>query len=481
MPFQGGEIEQLLWIMLALLLFIVQIALVIYFEYERPEKAMVWLSILFLFPLAGFLLYYFMAKEYLRPPALQRKERLYLDQFKAILNDRCRRRILEDKHGEMIVQDNMVHALLKNLSGAPMTTRNETSVFADGGSAFEAMLDSIAAAEHHVHIEFYIIRDDRLGTRFEQLLIQKAKEGVKVRILYDGIGSRRLSKAFLNRLNDVGVETGCFFPLFASFIEKRLNYRNHRKIVVVDGKIGFFGGLNIGDEYLGENPKIGNWRDTHFSIEGDAVLWIQYTFLTDWHLVKGQIITDPVYYPIQKSAGKEFVQIVKSGPDEKILDLIFSLIVSARERVYIETPYFIPDRSVLLALRTAAIRGVDVRVIIPALPDKNLVHYAALSYVRELLQAGVRFYAYQNGFIHAKVIISDGLACSGSANMDIRSFCNQFEINAIFYDGTVVDRLVQDFYRDLGTSNEFLLSAFDKQGKLQKAAEVFARLLSPLF
>ncbi|KKO55571.1 cardiolipin synthase [Paenibacillus sp. DMB20] len=471
----------MLWIMLALLLFVVQIAFVIYFEYERPEKAMVWLSILFLFPLAGFLLYYFMAKEYLHPPALQRKERLYWDQFKADLNDRCRQRILEDKHGEMIVQDNMVHALLKNLPGPPITTRNETTVFADGGQAFEAILDSLAAAKHHIHIEFYIIRDDRLGTRFEQLLIQKAKEGVKVRILYDGIGSRRLSKAFLNRLNDAGVETGCFFPLFASFIEKRLNYRNHRKIVVVDGKIGFFGGLNIGDEYLGENPKIGYWRDTHFSIEGDAVLWIQYTFLTDWHLVKGQIITDPVYYPIQKSAGKEFVQIVKSGPDEKILDLIFSLIVSARERIYIETPYFIPDRSVLLALRTAAIRGVDVRVIIPALPDKNLVHYAALSYVRELLQAGVRFYTYQNGFIHAKVIISDGLACSGSANMDIRSFCNQFEINAIFYDGTVVDRLVQDFYRDLGTSNELLLSAFDKQGNLQKTMEVFARLLSPLF
>lgn len=203
--------------------------------------------------------------------------------------------------------------------------------------------------------------------------------------------------------------------------------------------------------------------------------------MADWHLVKEQIITDPVYYPIQKSTGKEYVQIVKSGPDEKILDLVFSLVASAKERLYIETPYFIPDRSVLLALRTAAIRGVDVRVIIPAFPDKNLVHYAALSYVRELLQAGVRFYCYQNGFIHAKVIVSDNLACSGSANMDIRSFSDQFEINAIFYDGLVVDRLVQDFCRDLDASKELLLSTFNKQSKLQKTLEVFARLLSPLF
>lgn len=242
------------WITLALLLFIVQIAFVIYFEYERPEKAMVWLSILFLFPLAGFLIYYFVAKEYLCPPAIQRKDRLYWDRFKASLNDRCEKQILEDRPGERFIKDNMVYTLLKNLPGAPITARNETSVFADGGLAFEAMLDSIATAQHHVHIEFYIIRDDRLGKRFEQLLIQKAREGVKVRILYDGIGSRRLGKAFLKRLNDAGVETGCFFPMFASFIQKRLNYRNHRKIVVVDGKIGFIGGLNIGDEYLGENP-----------------------------------------------------------------------------------------------------------------------------------------------------------------------------------------------------------------------------------
>ncbi|BCG59333.1 cardiolipin synthase [Paenibacillus sp. URB8-2] len=471
----------MLWIVGALLLFIIQIAFVIFFEYQRPNKAMVWLIVLYIFPVIGFLLYLFVAKEYNCSPALSQEEIGHWNRLKANLMDRCRQRALTNLRGETIGQDDNLYALLCGIPVAPITACNETTVFAEGDSAFEAMLGSIAASEHHIHVEFYIIRDDRLGTRFEQLLIRKAQEGVRVRLLYDGIGSRRLGKAYLKRLRDAGVETGCFFPLLSSFFNRRLNYRNHRKIVVVDGKTGFFGGLNIGDEYLGEDPKFGYWRDTHFSMKGDAVLWLQYTFLADWHWVTGQLIADPVYYPIQESRGKELVQIVKSGPDETILELIFSLIVSAKKRIFIETPYFILDPGILLALKTAILRGVDVRVIIPGVPDKNLVYSATLSYVQELLRAGVRFYSYQKGFIHAKVIISDDLAFSGSANMDIRSLSNQFEINALFYDGEVVDRLVQDFYRDLGVSEEILQSNFEKRSRFQKLKTVCARLLSPLF
>ncbi|AIQ13029.1 cardiolipin synthase [Paenibacillus durus] len=471
----------MLWIVLALLLFIIQIAFVIIFEYQRPNKAVVWLIVLFIFPVIGFVLYLFVAREYLCPPALSRTDKGHWDRLKDELIERCRQRVRKELHGKTLVQDDNLHALLKKIPVAPITACNETAVIVEGKKAFEAMMDAIAASEHHIHVEFYIIRDDRLGIRFEQLLTRKAQAGVKVRFIYDGIGSRRLGKAYLKRLRDAGVETGCFFPLLTSFFNKRLNYRNHRKIVVVDGKIGFFGGLNIGDEYLGEDPKFGYWRDTHFSIKGDAVLWVQYTFLTDWHLVTGQVITDPVYYPIQERHGNELVQIVKSGPDEMILELIFSLIVSAKRRIFIETPYFIPDPGILLALKTAISRGVDVRIIIPAVPDKNLVYCATLSYVQELLQAGGRFYGYQKGFIHAKLIISDDLALSGSANMDIRSFCNQFEINAVFFDGKVVNRLVQDFYRDLGVSEEILQSKFEQRSTLQKMQIIFARLLSPLF
>ncbi|MFD3260449.1 cardiolipin synthase [Paenibacillus lentus] len=467
----------MLWIIMALLLFILQIIIVIIVEYRRPDKAVTWLVIMFILPLVGFLIYSFVAKTY-SCHLHRRKENSYWEAFKANLLDRMDRHIPRNRFEKILRQEN---ALLQNIPSAPLTAYNETTVYADGGQAFEAMLKSIAAAKHHIHIEFYIIRDDELGTRFERLLIQKALEGIQVRLLYDGIGSRRLGKAFLNRLQYAGVETGCFFPPQTTFLDKRINYRNHRKIVVVDGKVGFFGGLNIGDEYVGKSSKFGYWRDTHFRIKGDSVLWIQFAFLTDWYMVKKQLLTDPVYYPFQDIQGKEFVQIVKIDPDETMLELVVSLILSAKKRVYIETPYFIPDPRVLFAIKTAVKCGVDVRIIIPGLPDKNLVYNASLSYVQELLQAGVRFFYYKRGFLHAKVLISDGLACSGSANMDMRSFYYQFEINAVFFDEEVVKRLVQDFYKDLSVSQEVMLSEFMERPRIQKMKEVFARLLSPLF
>lgn len=468
------------WIVAVLLLYFFQFAVVVFIEYRRPYKAITWLVILHFLPLVGLLAYYFVAKEYCAGPT-NRNENKKLEQIKEHLIDLSARRFPKEQFDQTVWQDNRMHSMLRNASSFPISSGNETTVYAEGEEAFEAMLESIASAKHHIHIEFFIIRDDRLGTKFQQLLIQKARAGVRVRILYDGMGSLGLGKKYVKRLQAAGVETGCFFPLFATFINKRVNYRNHRKIVVVDGKIGFIGGLNIGDEYLGEDPKVGYWRDTFFSIKGDAVLWIQYTFLNDWNTVNGQALTDPAYYPVQENEGTEFVQIVKSGPDETILELIFSIIVSAKKRICIETPYFIPEPGVLLALKTAAMSGVDVRIIIPCVPDSKLVYYASLSYVQELLELGVRFYCYEKGFLHAKVLIADNVACSGTANMDMRSFCGQFEINAVFFDGNVVDRLVHDFYRDAGDSHEIVPAEFKKRPKLQKSKEAFARLLSPLF
>ncbi|TFE23481.1 cardiolipin synthase [Cohnella luojiensis] len=471
----------MLWIIFALLLILSQIVVVLMNEYCRPQKAVAWLVILYIFPFIGFLFYYFVAKEYSCFNPSLRKDNGMLEHLKETLADRCKRKLPINLVEQSVYHDDNLQAILKNGNTLPITACNETTIYIEGKKAFEAMFESISLAKHHIHIEFYIIRDDVLGKEFQQLLIRKAQEGVKVRLLYDGIGCYRLGKNYMKRLENAGVETGCFAPLLSSFINRQINFRNHRKIVVVDGEVGFIGGLNIGDEYLGKNSEFGYWRDTHFKIKGDAVLWIQYTFSADWYDVKQQLLTTPAYYPVQESQGKEFVQIVKSGPDETILELIFSFVVSAKKRIYIETPYFIPDPGVLLALKTAAIRGVDVRVIIPAVPDSKLVYFASLSYVRELLQAGIRFYRYQKGFIHAKVIISDDIACSGSANMDMRSFTGQFEISAIFYDGKTVDRLINEFNQDLSKSEEFLGAEFDDQSKFQILKEVFARLLSPLF
>lgn len=482
--FINKETEKLLWIIWAFLLFIFQIATIIVVEHRRPNKAIAWLIILFLFPLIGFLLYYFVAKEYSHRRTVRRKANRHLEQMKADLSTQCRQQVAGDLLDQTIRHENKLLALLKNIPFAPITTCNETTVFADGAQAFEAMLEAMAEARDHIHIEFYIIRDDNIGTRFQHLMTQKAKQGVKVRLLYDGIGSHQLGDAYLKQLHDAGVETGCFLPPLVAFIDKRINYRNHRKILVVDGKIGFFGGLNIGDEYLGKDPKRGFWRDTHLSIRGDAVLWLQHTFLTDWCFVKGQVFTNTSYFPMHECHGEELVQIVKSGPDahwDIVLEVFFTFIVSAKKRIYIETPYFIPDPSVLMALKMAAICGIDVRIISPANSDSKLVQWASLSYVQELLQAGVHFYLYQKGFIHAKVIIVDHLVCSGSANMDMRSFYGQFEINAIFFDRKVVDCFEEDFIRDLSESKEILLADFEKRPRSQKMKEAFTRLLSPLF
>lgn len=474
------ETSILIWILALLLLFIIQISFVLISEYRRPQKAIAWLVILYLFPLVGFLLYYFIAKEYSRFYSLRRNDSKMLDDLKEQLTDRCKPKRTAEPGNQPAFSNDFLHAILNNGNSLPITNCNETNIYSDGEKAFEAMFESISSAKHHVHIEFYIIRNDAIGTKFQQLLIQKAQEGVQVRLLYDGIGSLHLKRIYFEQLRKAGVETGCFLPMLQGFLEKRINYRNHRKIVVVDGEVGFIGGLNIGDEYLGKNSDIGHWRDTHFRMKGDAVSWIQYTFAIDWYMVKRQLLIDPIYYPVQECQGNESIQIIKSGPDQPILELIFTFIVSAKKRIYIETPYLVPDDGILFALKTAAIRGVDVCIIIPADTDSKLVYYASLSYVRELQQAGIRFFRYMKGFIHAKVIISDDLACSGSANMDMRSFIGQFEINAVFFDGKVVDCLVQDFNRDLGDSEEFVVAEFEKQTFSQKSKEVFARLLSPL-
>ncbi|MFB6366405.1 cardiolipin synthase [Paenibacillus elgii] len=471
----------MVWIIVALILFIMQIAAVIVFEFSRPYKALTWMVILFLCPPLGYLLYFFVGKEYACKLLMNREERMLLEQIKEELSDRGRG---ETKQGRRlsVKPNDRVHTMLENAAAIPVTDGNATTVYAEGTQAFNDMLKDIAMAKRHIHIESYIIRNDQLGIRFQQLLIRKAQEGVKVRLLYDGIGCHRLRKSFINQLKEAGVEVECFFPLLLSLVNRHINFRNHRKIIVLDGKIGYFGGLNIGDEYIGKDSKVGYWRDTHFRIEGDAVLWIQYTFLIDWFLIKGELLTDPDYYPVQEKKGNDRVQIVKSGPDEtSMLELIFSCTVSAKKRIYIETPYFVPDPGLLLALKTAATSRVDVRIILPAVPDHQIVYWASLSYVKELLQSGVRFYFYEKGFIHAKVIIADDLACSGSANMDIRSFCSQFELGAVFFDGRVVDRLVRDFVRDLSVSKEVLLPQFESRSKFQKCKETFARLLSPLF
>jgi len=467
----------LLWLVVILLLFIFQVATILVLEFRQPSKAIAWMLILFIFPIIGFVLYYFLAKGYKNRRTIRRKGNRHMREVRRDL-------LRERKKSPDINRDPRLFGLLHNLPGSPATECNDVTILTNAAPTFEALLDAMAHAQDHIHLEFYTIRHDKIGMRFQEMMIRKAKEGVTVRLLYDGVGSIELNDKYVRTLREAGVETGCFLPPFIALVDKRLNYRNHRKIAVIDGKVGFLGGINIGDEYLGGNRKLGFWRDTHMMLKGDAVYFLQQTFLADWAFATGHAINGPQYYPEHDCDKQESVQIVNSGPDsswDTILEVYFAAISTAKRRVHIATPYFIPDQSMLMALKTAAVSGVDVKIIIPSVADTHVVYWASLSYLDELLQAGVRFYKYKKGFIHAKVLITDQtLASVGTANMDMRSFYSNFEMNAFMFDNELIDRLEADFRRDLLDSEEITLAEFSKRGRLQRGKEVMARLLSPL-
>ncbi|QYR24276.1 cardiolipin synthase [Paenibacillus sp. sptzw28] len=474
----------MVWAVLALLIFIFQIATILILEFRRPSKMVAWLLISFILPIIGFVLYYFLAQEYQRRRTV-RKSRVIAEAMRLQALMRC---TLVHRAGDMsnkqFVHQERLFRLLQSMTLSPITGCNKTRVLTNGHDTYEAILEAIEKAKHHIHLDYYTIRSDNIGGRFKDALIRKAEEGIEVRIIYDGVGSLELDGRFLSEIEKAGIQTECFLTPRLAFFDKRINYRNHRKIVIVDGLTGFIGGINIGDEYLGGNPKLGYWRDTHIQITGDAVYFLQDVFMRDWWYTAKERLSGEQYLPKHGCLGTEQVQIVSSGPNstvDAILECVFSAIAVAKSRIYISTPYFIPDPSVLMGLRIAALSGVDVRLIIPYVADSRLVLAATLSYVEDLLDAGVRVYRYKKGFIHAKVLLVDDLlALVGSANFDMRSFFSNFELNALLFDDKAIKRLDDDFLQDLKDSEELNLSRFKRRPRWQKAGEAIARMLSPL-
>lgn len=474
------------WLAVLFGLFVLQVITVLVSEFRHPSKATAWLMIMIVFPLVGFVMYYFLAREYKQRRKLRRRRsrlpsetRAFLASLAQPLHDRS------ELPSKLAKQHPRMLDYFCRLSDSPITRNNKTVIYSEVMQTYEAMLQSMEQAQDHIHVEFYTIRSDRIGRKFQELWMRKARAGIKVRILYDGVGSYQLSHAYLKELTDAGVETHSFLPPVIAFFDKRVNYRNHRKIMVVDGKTAFVGGVNIGEEYMGGNAKLGYWRDTHMQISGDSVYSIQQLFMQDWMLASGKTLIDlPRYYPKHTTKHKEIAQMIASGPDkarDAILEMFFMIIASAKESVYITTPYFIPDSSIAMALKTAAASGVDVRIIIPKIPDSRLVHWASLSYLEEMMLAGVKCYLYQKGFIHAKVMIIDhSIATVGTANMDMRSFFSNFELNAVLFDGPSVEKLVKDFKEDAQQSLLMDLDVFEDRSRLHKMREIGARLLSPL-
>ncbi|WP_303966985.1 cardiolipin synthase [Sporosarcina ureae] len=459
----------------------------IFLERRDPTSTWAWLLVLFFIPILGFVIYLLLGRQ-LRQKHLFRWEgrnkigieKLISYQLEAIENE-----TFEFLKPDTEEYGDMIYLHLRN-NHSVLTQDNDVQIFTDGQEKFEALLEDLEHARDHIHIQYYIFRLDGIGKRIEEVLIRKAKSGVKVRMLFDDIGSRGLHVRHFQELITSGGEVAAFFPALLPLINPRLNYRNHRKIVIIDGRIGYIGGFNVGDEYLGLSKKFGYWRDTHLRIEGSAVHPLQTRFILDWNQAspRTNIQYDERFFPAIPRKGTVAMQIVSSGPDsewEDIKDGYLKMIFLAKDYIYIQTPYFIPDTSMLDALRIACLSGVDVRIMIPNKPDHMFVYWATYSNIGLLLKAGARVYIYENGFIHAKqIVVDDQVSSVGTANIDVRSFRLNFEVNAFIYDREKSHELAEIFEEDIQNSTELTLHAYLERERLIKVKESISRLLSPI-
>jgi cardiolipin synthase len=380
--------------------------------------------------------------------------------------------------------DNLVR-LAHHGDGFPVTGGNAVTLYHDGNPAFDAMLEAIRSATHHVHIQFFIFRTDGSGQRFIDALCERAKAGVEVRLLYDSVGSYNLSSRLLRQLRDAGGQAASFLPIFQPFYQLRVNLRNHRKILVVDGRVAFTGGLNIGDEYLGLHRKFGPWRDTHLRLEGPAVEGLQRVFLEDWHFATEKLVHGGKYTPrFDTPPGGSLVQVVHSGPDsdyKAIRETYFAGILNARQRVWIASPYFVPDAGIRDAMVLAARTGIDVRYLGLFRPDKWVPYLAARFYWADILEAGVKVYQYAPGMMHSKYVLVDGeWASVGSANMDNRSLLLNFEANCQLFDAGLVAEMERAYLKDLEVSVRIDPAVFARRPLVARLAENAARLFSPI-
>jgi cardiolipin synthase len=452
---------------------------IIFFERRNPNSALGWILVLLVLPIVGFFLYLFFGQNWTKRRlfSLKAADDQTIEDAVITQEKELKRYATETRDPQTERFVSIIRMFLEN-NHSLLSTENEITIFTDGTEKFESLLESIRNARHHIHLEYYIIRDDPLGREVIQLLTHMAKKGVEVRLLYDGLGMK-IKKKHLQEFEQAGGMHAAFFPRIFT-----INYRNHRKIAIIDGKTGYIGGYNIGDEYLGKGP-LGYWRDAALKIDGPGVGGLQLRFLLDWNYAASDSLSyTSIFFPDVKGQGYCPLQVVSSGPDARwnqIKEGYLKLVNSATESIYLQTPYFIPDDSISDALRIAALTGVDVRIMIPCKPDHPFVHWATLSFVGDLLEAGVKAYTYDNGFIHAKTLVVDGLAASvGSANWDVRSFRLNFEANAFLYNAKYAGQLKKAFLDDLPKCTEITLEKYQGRSRLVRAKEQVSRLFSPL-
>lgn len=452
-------------------------------ERRDPVRALSWIAVIMLLPFIGVGLFLFFGQDYRKQKIFNRKEIKDLKEFEQLSYKQLK--IIDSYNNPDVVANRQIITLLLNNNKSLLTTNNNLEVLIDGRQTFDELIKALEGAEKSIHIEYYIFEEDGIGSQIAEILRAKARSGVEVRFIFDDVGSWDLSHKFIRSMREAGVEIHCFMPVVFPWFTSKINYRNHRKIVVIDSIIGFTGGLNVADRYI-HGTRHGVWRDTHLRIEGDAAHLLQLTFLTDWYFATGLQLRDHSKYllPTEADRGNTAVQIATSGPDSDwatIMQAYFSAINKATDHIYISTPYFMPGESLLTALKVAALSGIDVRIMIPSRSDSKIVYWASRSYISELLDAKIKVYLYTKGFNHSKIITIDNHFSSiGTANMDNRSFEDNFEVTAMIYDHSITNTLEQQFLVDLQDSIPLQRRQWSKRSRSEQLKESVARLFSPL-
>jgi len=455
---------------------VVGLVFVIITENRNPLKTIPWVVVLLFIPGLGIAFYYFFGQD-------NRKQK--------IISKRTYKRIMKrqyqqsnDEFHDTPSQYKPLISLLENSSQANLLYGTNIEIFTNGKDKFKALIEDIKNAVHHIHFQYYIFSDDKAGAIVKDALIEKARQGVEVRVIYDDVGSWKTSKKFFKEMKDVGIVIYPYLEVAFPILTSKVNYRNHRKVVVIDGKIGYMGGMNIADRYL-YGTNWGCWRDAHFRFEGKGVHGLQTAFLVDWYSVNKELINSKKYYPEAEIHNDNILQVVTSGPIglwRTLLQAYIFTIANAKEYIYIQTPYFLPTEGLNHALQTAALGGVDVRLMLPKRSDTHLVNLASHSFIDEMVRAGVKVYFYKPGFLHSKLIVSDDfISIIGSANMDFRSFEHNFENNAFVYQKSFAKKIKALFLEDQKESDVLSPSVWLKRPLKQRWLESFMRLFSPLF
>lgn len=450
---------------------------------KKIEAKIAWTIFVLFMPVIGFLFYMILGVEYNRFRKFDKDKKIENEIDLKTIPQNNNHEVLIDKLGDY----KGIASLIYKYNNVPLSRNNYTEVLNNGDEKFVRLLNELEKAESFIHMEYFIIKEGKVFEDIIKVLIEKARAGVEVRVLYDDFGCVDLSKSIFKKLEKEGIKTACFNKIDFKLFRPSINYRNHRKIVIIDNKVGFVGGINIGDEYAHMDKYYGFWRDTHLLLKGDSVMDLHRVFIKDWYHTNNELLLSDKYLQKHETNKKTgIVQILADGPDNDIdiIRMTFSKMINdAKRRIWLTTPYLILDNELINSLRIAALSGIDVRIIVPGIPDrgKKIIYKVTEAYFGELLEAGVKIYRYKDKFIHSKkIIIDDDVASVGTVNFDYRSFELHFEVTAIMYKDKSIQKLIGYYEEDLKNSEEVIVSNWQKRAWYQKTTESIVRIFSPL-